>query len=175
MVLTYEVKLKLFCMFRKFQDTVSIFDIQPYFTPKASSKRLVNMCYNMEEKCRARFEIKMMFGRIYFIVTVTGLMDEISRYLWRNKRSSSATNRTIDVWSQCVWWIHSVRCHYNAVSQIFTKDSPKLANLEKIWGVLCGTNIWLMFCLTFCDYSCSILQYWIVLLRHSTVYPIKCV
>ena len=49
------------------------------------------------------------------------------------------------------------------LSQIFTKYAPYLARKVKVWGVFCGSSMWLIFCLSSCNYLCNILQYWTAL------------
>ena len=57
----------------------------------------------------------------------------------------------------------TVRCRYNAVNfliNIHKNSSPVMTG----YGVsFCGSSIWLIFCLSFCNYSCNTLQYWTAL------------
>ena len=49
---------------------------------------------------------------------------------------------------------NTVRYRYNAVNF--------LTNIRKgeVWDVFCGSSIWLIFCLSSCNYLCNILYYW---------------
>ena len=63
---------------------------------------------------------------------------------------------------------YTLWCHYNAVNFL-----PYVHKRHPISGcsVFCGSSIWLIFCLNFCNHLCNILQYlYLITVAHDCTY-----